>query len=165
MNTSIISIVTFLPLAGGLILLLLPRNDNLIRRWALFISVVEFFAAVHIPFMQGHHFERAAFFMQENYAWISAPAIRYHVVLDGISIWLVILTAFLTPFCVLISWRSVHDRVREFFFLLLVLETALTGVFVAFDLFLFYFFWEATLIPMALLIGMYGHERRIYAAV
>jgi NADH:ubiquinone oxidoreductase subunit 4 (subunit M) len=66
---------------------------------------------------------------------------------------------------VLVSWKSIHDRVKEFFILLLLLETAMIGVFVALDLFLFYFFWEATLIPMALLIGMYGHERRVYAAV
>ena len=79
--------------------------------------------------------------------------------------WLVVLTTFLTPLCVLISWNSIHERVKEFFILLLVLETALIGVFVALDLFLFYFFWEATLIPMALLIGMYGHGRKVYAAV
>src|SRR5205823_3970063 len=71
----------------------------------------------------------------------------------------------LTPLCVLISWKSIHDRVKEFFILLLVLETALIGVFLSLDLFLFYFFWEATLIPMALLIGMYGHGRKVYAAV
>jgi NADH-quinone oxidoreductase subunit M len=79
--------------------------------------------------------------------------------------WLVVLTTFLTPLCVLISWKSIHDRVKEFFILLLILETALIGVFVSLDLFLFYFFWEATLIPMALLIGIYGHGRRVYAAV
>ena len=79
--------------------------------------------------------------------------------------WLVVLTTFLTPLCVLISWKSVHDRVKEFFILLLILETALIGVFTSLDLFLFYFFWEATLIPMALLIGMFGHERKVYAAV
>jgi NADH-quinone oxidoreductase subunit M len=77
----------------------------------------------------------------------------------------VLLTTFLTPLCVLISWRSIHERVKEFFILLLVLETALTGVFTSLDLFLFYFFWESTLIPMALLIGMYGHGRKVYAAV
>src|SRR5579871_4017926 len=84
---------------------------------------------------------------------------------DGISLWLVVLTTFLTPLCVLISWRSVHERVKEFFILLLLLETALIGVFTSLDLFLFYFFWEATLIPMALLIGIFGHERKVYAAV
>ena len=166
MNTYIISLVIFLPLGGGLILLLLPRTrPEFIRRWALFVSLVELAAAGHIAFMPGHQFSTPGFFMQQDVPWIASPAIRYHVVLDGISLWLVVLTAFLTPLCVGISWRSVHDRVKEFFFLLLVLETALIGVFVAWDLFLFYFFWEATLIPMALLIGMYGHERRIYAAV
>ena len=84
---------------------------------------------------------------------------------DGVSMWLVVLTTFLTPLCVLISWKSINERVKEFFILLLVLQTALIGVFVALDLFLFYFFWEATLIPMALLIGIYGHGRRVYAAV
>ena len=79
--------------------------------------------------------------------------------------WLIVLTTFLTPLCVLISWNSIHERVKEFFILLLVLETALIGVFTSLDLFLFYFFWEATLIPMALLIGMYGHGRKVYAAV
>jgi NADH-quinone oxidoreductase subunit M len=85
--------------------------------------------------------------------------------IDGISLWLVVLTTFLTPLCVLISWKSVHERVKEFFILLLILETALIGVFTSLDLFLFYFFWEATLIPMALLIGIFGHERKVYAAV
>ena len=84
---------------------------------------------------------------------------------DGISMWLVLLTTFLVPLSVLVSWKSIHDRVKEFFVLLLVLETAMIGVFLSLDMFLFYVFWEATLIPMALLIGMYGHERRIYAAV
>jgi NADH-quinone oxidoreductase subunit M len=84
---------------------------------------------------------------------------------DGFSMWLVLLTTFLTPLCVMMSWRSVHGPVKEFFILLLVLEAAMIGVFVSLDLFLFYFFWEATLIPMALLIGVYGHDRRIYAAV
>ncbi len=79
--------------------------------------------------------------------------------------WLVVLTTFLMPLCVLISWKSIGDRVKEFFILMLVLETAMIGVFVALDLFLFYFFWEATLIPMALIIGMYGHGRKIYASV
>ena len=79
--------------------------------------------------------------------------------------WLVILTTFLMPLCVLISWKSINHQVKEFFVLMLILETAMIGVFVALDLFLFYFFWEATLIPMALLIGIYGHGRKIYAAV
>ncbi len=84
---------------------------------------------------------------------------------DGISMWLVLLTTLLVPLSVLVSWKSIHDRVKEFFVLLLLLEMAMIGVFLSLDMFLFYVFWEATLIPMALLIGMYGHERRVYAAV
>ena len=76
-----------------------------------------------------------------------------------------LLTTFLVPLSVLVSWKSIHDRVKEFFVLLLILESAMIGVFLSLDMFLFYVFWEATLIPMALIIGMYGHERRVYAAV
>src|SRR6185369_10431795 len=111
------------------------------------------------------HRDQAGFQFEQNVPWISSPNIHYHMGMDGISMWLVVLTTFLTPLCVLISWTSIHERVKEFFILLLVLETALIGVFVALDLFLFYFFWEATLVPMALLIETYGHGRRVYAAV
>ena len=106
-----------------------------------------------------------AFKFEIDKVWITNPNIHYHMGIDGISVWLVVLTTFLTPLCVLISWTSIHERVKEFFILLLILETALIGVFTSLDLFLFYFFWEATLIPMALLIGMYGHGRKVYAAV
>ena len=123
-----------------------------------------FVLSLHLPV----HFDRgqAGFqFEIEPCRGFRRPNIHYHMGVDGISMWLVVLTTFLTPLCVLISWKSIHERVKEFFILLLVLETALIGVFVSLDLFLFYFFWEATLIPMALLIGMYGHGRKVYAAV
>jgi len=159
----ILTLVTFIPLAGGLLLLLFPRRDRDIRVFALVVSVLAFVVSLHLP----AHFHRtqAGFQYEMDRAWIPTPNIHYHMGADGVSMWLVVLTTFLTPLCVLISWKSVHERVKEFFILLLVLESALIGVFVALDLFLFYFFWEATLIPMALLIGMYGHERRVYAAV
>ncbi len=163
LNSYILTIVTFLPLAGAALLLFFPRRDRDIRWFALIVSLADFIVSLHLPV----HFNRAAqgFQYELDQPWISNPNIHYHLGLDGISLWLVLLTTFLTPLCVLISWRSIHERVKEFFILLLVLQTALIGVFVALDLFLFYFFWEGTLIPMALLIGMYGHERRIYAAV
>ena len=162
-DQNIITIVTFLPLAGALLLLFFPRRDRDIRWFALGISLVTLLASLHLPW----HFDRnqAGFQFEQNLPWITHPNIHYHLGIDGISVWLVVLTTFLTPLCVLISWKSVHDRVKEFFILMLVLETAMIGVFVALDLFLFYFFWEATLIPMALIIGIYGHGRRIYAAV
>src|SRR5690242_20797959 len=159
----ILSLVTFIPLMGALLLTLLPRRDRDIRVFSLVVSLLTFLLSLHLP----AHFHRAlaGFQYEIDIPWIPTPNIHYHLGLDGISMWLVVLTAFLTPLCVLISWNSIHERVKEFFVLLLVLETALLGVFVALDLFLFYFFWEATLIPMALLIGMYGHGRKVYAAV
>jgi len=163
LDTAILSLVTFIPLAGGLLLLLFPRRDRDIRVFALVVSLLDFIVSLHLP----AHFDRArsGFQFQINCSWIAHPNIHYHMGVDGISLWLVVLTTFLTPLCVLISWNSINDRVKEFFILLLVMETALIGVFVALDLFLFYFFWEATLIPMALLIGMFGHGRKVYAAV
>ena len=98
-------------------------------------------------------------------AWLPALGISYHVGVDGISLWLVMLTTFLTPLALLGSWTSITDRVTEFNVFMLLLETGMIGVFVALDLFLFYVFWEAMLIPMYFLIGIWGHERRIYAAV
>jgi len=163
MNATILTLVTFVPLAGALLLILSPRKDNLVRWFALVVTVLAFVFSLHLPV----HFDRAAsgFQYQINIPWIGSPNIHYHLGIDGISMWLVVLATFLSPLCVLISWKSVHERVKEFFILLLILETALIGVFVSLDLFLFYFFWEASLIPMALIIGIFGHERRVYAAV
>ena len=163
LDTWILTLVTFVPLAGGLLLLLFPRRPRDIRVFALVISLLTFVLSLHLP---GHfHRAQAGFQYEIDRVWITNPNIHYHMGIDGISMWLIVLTAFLTPLCVLISWNSIQERVKEFFILLLVLETALIGVFTSLDLFLFYFFWEATLIPMALLIGIYGHERRVYAAV
>jgi NADH-quinone oxidoreductase subunit M len=163
LNNSILTVVTFIPLAGAMLLLILPRRDRDTRIVALITSLTAFFASLHLVV----HLHRSlpGFQFEINNPWITRPNIHYHLGADGISAWLVVLTTFLTPLCVLISWKSIQERVKEFFILLLVLETALIGVFVALDLFLFYFFWEATLIPMALLIGMYGHGRKVYAAV
>jgi NADH-quinone oxidoreductase subunit M len=163
LDSWILTLVTFIPLAGGLLLIVFPRRDRDIRLFALIVSLLAFVLSLHLPV----HFQRgqAGFQYEVNHLWIANPNIHYHMGADGISMWLVVLTTFLTPLCVLISWKSIHDRVKEFFILLLILETALIGVFISLDLFLFYFFWEATLIPMALLIGMYGHGRRVYAAI
>jgi NADH-quinone oxidoreductase subunit M len=168
MNTAglspyILSLVTFIPLAGSLLLLAIPRRDRDIKVFALVISLLAFVASLHLPVHL--HRNLSGFQFEIDKVWISSPSIHYHMGVDGISVWLVVLTTFLTPLCVLISWTSIHERVKEFFLLLLILESALIGVFTSLDLFLFYFFWEGTLIPMALLIGMYGHGRRVYAAV
>ncbi|MFZ0954649.1 MAG: Fe-S-binding domain-containing protein, partial [Candidatus Sulfotelmatobacter sp.] len=135
----ILTLVTFAPLAGGLLLVLLPRRDRDIRIFALVISLLTFVLSLHLPF----YFLRGQtdFQYQVDKAWVSTPNIHYHMGVDGFSMWLVVLTTFLTPLCVLISWKSIRDRVKEFFILLLILETALIGVFTSLDLFLFYFFW------------------------
>jgi len=171
LDQNILTLVTFAPLAGALLLVLLPRRDRDIRIFSFVVSLLAFGLALHLPV----HFHRdyplhlqanqSPFQFEFNKQWISTPNIHYHMGIDGLSMWLVVLTTFLTPLCVLISWKPVHDRVKEFFILLLIMETALIGVFTSLDLFLFYFFWEATLIPMALLIGVFGHERKVYAAV
>ncbi len=162
-NDNILSIVVFLPLVGAILLAFFPRRDRDIRYFALAVSLLTLLASLHLPwyFVRG----QSGFQFEADSQWVSHPNIHYHLGIDGISLWLVVLTTFLMPLCVLISWKSIGDQVKEFFILMLVLETAMIGVFVALDLFLFYFFWEATLIPMALIIGMYGHGRKIYAAV
>ena len=162
-DSNILTIVTFLPLAGAILLAFFPRRDRDVRYFALGISLITLLASLHLPW----HFDRgnSGFQFEQNVSWIPHPNIHYHLGIDGISMWLVVLTTFLMPLCVLISWKGIRDRVKEFFILMLVLETAMIGVFVSLDLFLFYFFWEATLIPMTLIIGIFGHGRRIYAAV
>jgi NADH-quinone oxidoreductase subunit M len=163
MNGSILTLVTFLPAFGALGLMLMPRNDRALRWAALIVSIATFGLSLLLPFR--FNFANHDFQFQANNVWISAANVHYHMGADGISMWLVLLTTLLVPVSVLVSWKSIHDGVKEFFVLLLLLEMAMIGVFLSLDMFLFYVFWEATLIPMALLIGMYGHERRVYAAV
>jgi NADH-quinone oxidoreductase subunit M len=158
-----LSLVVFFPVAGALALLFLPRQAvETIRRTALVLGIVEFGLALPLFF----RFETGNAGMQflESHLWIPSFSIYYQVGIDGLSLFLVLLTALLTPLAVLASW-SIKDRVKEFFVLLLVLEAGMIGVFVALDLFLFYVFWEVMLIPMYLLIGVWGHDRRIYASI
>jgi NADH-quinone oxidoreductase subunit M len=134
-NTWILTLVTFIPLAGAVLLLFFPRRDRDIKWFALFVSLITFALSLHLPKYLNRN--QPGFQFEINIPWIPTPNIHYHLGVDGISMWLVVLTTFLTPLCVLISWKSVHERVKEFFILMLVLEAALLGVFVALDLFLF----------------------------
>ena len=104
-------------------------------------------------------------FVERPRAWLPDFGISYHVGVDGISLFLVVLTTFLTPIALLCSWTSIEQRVREFSFFMLVLEAAMIGVFISLDLFLFYVFWDAMLIPMYFLIGIWGYDRRVYASI
>jgi NADH-quinone oxidoreductase subunit M len=159
----IVTLTTFAPLAGALFLALLPReHERGIQRAALAFAIVPFLLSLKIlaDFVPGE----ARFQLEQTVPWIPAWGISYHVGVDGVSLFLVLLTTFLTPLVVLAAWGDVHKRVKEYFVLFLVLETAMLGALVSLDLFLFYVFWEAMLVPMYLLIGVWGGPRRIYAA-
>jgi NADH-quinone oxidoreductase subunit M len=158
----VLSTIIFLP-ALGAILALLIASEELVKRVALITSALTFLISL-VPFFW---FDSSTAAMQffERYDWIPALGISYEVGVDGISLLLIVLTTFLTPLTLLASWDSIHSRTREFMIGMLFLESGMVGVFAAIDLFLFYVFWEATLIPMYFLIGIWGGPRRIYAAV
>jgi NADH-quinone oxidoreductase subunit M len=158
---TLLDVVLFLPLLGFLALLVVPANSS--RMAALVISLIIFVASLGlIGTVTG---AAGGYSFVTNTPWIATPAIRYHVGLDGLSLWLVILTTLLTPIGVLVSWKYIDQRVKAFYAFLILLEFGVIGVFVSLDLFLFYVFWEVSLVPMYFLIGIWGHERRIYAAV
>jgi NADH-quinone oxidoreductase subunit M len=163
MNDALLTALVFLPVAGAILVALVPREQvNAQKILGLGLSTVVFgLSLVLVRDFQpqpGLQFEVTR-------SWLPSLGISYHVGVDGFSLWLVILTTFLTPIALLGSWSSITDRVREFNVFMLLLEAGMIGVFVSLDLFLFYIFWEAMLIPMYFLIGIWGHERRIYAAV
>src|SRR5713226_9213838 len=134
------------------------------HRWiALGFTSATFIASLLL--IQGAGGGLAAFRFAENYPWIAAIGARYHLGVDGISLWLVLLTTLLMPIAVLSSWTAIQKRQLTYYVLMLLLESAMIGVFVSVDLLLFYLFFEASLIPMFFLIGIWGGERRIYAAV
>jgi NADH-quinone oxidoreductase subunit M len=169
----LLSILIFLPAIGALALLFLRSNDHQwIRRLAFAVSLAEFILSLWW-LLRGVPLGSSGYQLQEFHPWIALGAhgsesqtyINYHLGVDGISLFLVILTTFLTVVSILCSWTSIQKRVKEFFIALLLLEVGVVGVFLSLDLFLFFLFWEVMLIPMYLLIGIWGHDRRIYAAV
>jgi NADH-quinone oxidoreductase subunit M len=169
---NIITITTFLPLAGAVVLLLYSvlasrggdqqKLDNQYRWITLLVTTVTFL--VSLDLVRRFDASIAAPQLGQKTPWIGALGVSYFVGVDGISIWLVLLTTFLMPISVLASWH-ITKRVREYLLFMLVLEMGMLGVFVSFDMFLFYLFFEITLIPMYFLIGVWGGERRIYAAI
>jgi len=161
---NLLTVVLLLPLAGFLVAVAAPRSSPQTSRiWALASTLVTFGASLGLLLW----FDRGAAGEQftVDVPWITTPDIHFSIAVNGVSLWLIILSTFLTPICVLISWNSIARRVKEFYAFLILLEFGLVGVFIAQDLFLFYVFWEVSLVPMYFLIGIWGHERRIYAAV
>jgi NADH-quinone oxidoreductase subunit M len=162
-NAPIISFVTFLPLAGAILLIFIRGESvKLVRAVALVVALMTFATSLVLFF----GFSGASGLPEfvERAPWLGR-GLDYHVGVDGISLFLVLLAAFLTPLVLLASWRAIDDRVKEFSFFMLLLETGMIGVFVSLNLFLFYVFWEAMLIPMYFLIGIWGGRRRIYATM
>src|SRR5512134_1189505 len=149
------------PLAAALLLLAAPAGR--IRQWALIASLIEFGISLGLWWT----FDPATSAMQHQFAvaWIPAFGISYHVGVDGISLFMVLLTTFTMPLAILGSWKYITTKERGFYALMLVLTTGMIGVFVALDLFLFYVFWEVMLIPMYFIIGIWGGTRRLYAAI
>src|SRR3954469_20421009 len=162
----ILSLTTFLPLVGAAFILLIRGEADVVarnaRNVALWTSLITFVLSLFIWL----NFDNttAAFQMVERVDWIPAFKINYHMGVDGISVLFVLLSTFLTPLCILASWESIKVRVKEYMIAFLVLETLMVGMFCALDFLLFYVFFEGVLIPMFLIIGVWGGGRRVYAA-
>ena len=163
LNDYILTAIIFVPAVGALVVAFLPRQGRVIQGFTLLVTLITFILSLHLP----AHFDyaRHGFQFEENRPWISSPAIRYHLGVDGLSLWLVLLATFLAPIGVLVSWRAIETRTKEFYFLFLLQQTAMIGIFVALDLFLYYGFWELSLVPMAILIAMFGPNRGRQAAL
>jgi NADH-quinone oxidoreductase subunit M len=166
-DTHLLTAVTFLPLAWALIGLLIPTSNesgrSALKTWAFLGTLLTF--AISLKLYLGFEASGAEFQFREMAEWIPGVGISYNVGIDGISLWLILLTTFLSPIVVLGSFNSVHERMKEYYFLLLALETGMLGAFVSLDVFLFYTFWEMMLIPMYFLIGIWGGKDRIYASM
>src|SRR3954471_7532105 len=163
----ILTSLVALPVAGALLLLFVRGDEEtsapFARKIALVISLLVFAETL----LLWSRFDVASpdFQFIERHAWIPAFGIEYYVGVDGISLLLLVLTGFLTPLALLGSWESVHKQTKAFCVFILLLESAMMGVFISLDLFLFYIFWDAMLVPMYFLIGIWGYDRRVYAAL
>ncbi len=163
-NSHLITYLLFAPLIGGFLLLFIGnKKENLIRYFGLAISILTFIISLIIYF--NFDLNNPSFQFIHKFDWIENLHISYNVGIDGLSLLLVLLTTFLTPLTLISSWSNIQKKVKEFTFFMLMLEVGMLGVFVSLDLFLFYIFWEAMLIPMYFIIGIWGGDNRIYASV
>ena len=154
-QTHILSLILITPLLGAILVALLPAP---LSRWiALLTALVTFGLTLHLP--ANFITAEGGFQFDQNIAWITNPSIHYHVAVDGLSLWLVVLTGLLAPVGVLASWSAIQGPTKTFYFLFLVQQTAMLGVFVSLDLMLYYGFWELSLVPMAVLIAMFGRSK------
>src|SRR5215813_12042835 len=167
MQQYLLTILILLPVAGALALVGYSLSNNRREEYYKWIGLVTTIAtfAVSLFLIQGRGVGTAEFTFEENVSWIGAINARYHVGVDGISLWLVLLTTLLMPIALLSSWTAIKKRVLSYYVFMLIMESAMIGVFISLDLLLFYLFFEASLVPMFFLIGIWGGERRIYAAI
>ncbi len=164
-STHILTVVTFLPLAGALVLLFLNKeNKTLIRWWANLVGLAGFLVSVPLFFWFDYDNAGEMQFV-ERVDWIRTIGVEYAVGIDGISLLLVLLTTLLGTIAILSSWAAIQDRAKEYYIFMLMLQTGMLGVFVALDFFMFYVFWEVMLVPMYFLIGVWGGPRKLYAAI
>ncbi len=163
MTSHLLSLLVAIPALGAVLVALTSRERQLAQK-SLGVATSALVFLLSLRLLSGFE-DVPAMQFQERVPWIPAWGVSYHVGVDGLSLWLVLLASLLSLLALVASWRSVHERVREFVVFMLLLEAGMIGVFVALDLVLFYVFWEAMLVPMYFLIGIWGHERRIYAAV
>jgi NADH-quinone oxidoreductase subunit M len=163
----VLTILVFLPLLGSILVLFLGRRETACRWTSLGVALADLLLAAFVFTLNLRPQSGSAgkWLLVEDHRWVESLGIHYSLGLDGISLVLVTLTAFLTVLCVLVSWKEIHVRVGTFHFFLLFMESSIMGVFLAIDLFLFYLFWEIQILPMFFLIGVWGHEERIYATV
>lgn len=164
-NMNLLSMMIFFPLLGVFLLLFVDKeNQALIKGIGLFFSLIVF--SLSLVLFVSFDPQTAEMQFVESATWLPELGITYHLGVDGISLLLVVLTSFLTPICIIACWEDITQKVREFIICILFLETGMIGVFVSLDFFLFYIFWEVMLIPMYLMIGIWGNPaRRVYAAI
>ena len=155
----ILTLITFTPLVGAIILALLPDRGKTMQWGALIVTLFTFLLTLHLPTYYAHATTEGTFRYFENHAWLPTPAIRYHLGVDALGMWLVVLTGLLAPLGVLASWNTIGDRKKTFYVLFLLQQVAMLGIFVALDLFLYYAFWELSLVPMTILIATFGRTK------
>lgn len=159
----LLNVLVFMPLLGTIVMLMydqiVGKNEETLRKMALFFSSLTFIASLPLIWWVGDPA------LSVNVPWVENLGINYHLEVDGLSLWLILLTTMLVPIAILSGWTAIHDKVREYLAFMLVLETGMIGVFLAMDMIVFYLFWEVMLVPMYFLIGVWGGERRIYAAI
>ncbi|MBP9664021.1 MAG: hypothetical protein KBD94_05325, partial [Pyrinomonadaceae bacterium] len=166
-SSNLLTILILLPLVGSIVVLAyraFSKQEGQIKWLTFGVTLVNFVISLAL-FSRSAVAGPSGFFFEQNVPWIKAINTNYHIGVDGLSFWLVLLTTFMMPIAVLSAWNAIEKKVTAFYVFLLLMESAMIGVFVSLDLLVFYLFFEASLIPMFFLIGVWGGENRIYAAI